>query len=151
MWYRVFARSEAEVAPAALLEHLQSRGVQVRGNFRGDDLGWTGAELLLGAGTPVFLERYLAEADGIRADLNSWAAWLETADYSPNSGPLMERVIQTKQLFTLRKPIDAADEIALDLLCLEASQFLAASADGVYQIDDAGWFAADGTMLVQEY
>src|SRR5262245_4498016 len=106
MWYRIFARSDSEVPPVELLEHLLARGIVVQGRFRGDDLCWTGAELIVGEGTPVYLDRYLTQEDDIRSELDSWAAWLETADYSPNSGPLMERVIQTKQLFTLRKPID---------------------------------------------
>jgi hypothetical protein len=151
MWYRIFARSEAEVPPTALLEHLHTQGRTVRGTFRGDDLGWIGAELSLGEGTPVYVERYVASEEGFRADLNTWAAWLETADYSPNSGPLMEHVIQTKQLFILRKPIDHADEVTVERLCLETCRFLAERGDGVYQIDGQGWFAADGTMVLQEY
>jgi len=83
--------------------------------------------------------------------LNAHAADLETRDYSPNAGPLMRHVIQAQQLVTLRKPIDAPDEVALDRVLTEACRFLAARTDGVYQIDDLGWFAADGTLLVQEY
>jgi hypothetical protein len=72
-------------------------------------------------------------------------------DFDPNSPRLMQHVVQTKQLVTLRKPLDHADEAALDRLCLEAVRFLAANTDGVYQIDGQGWFAADGTLLLQEY
>ena len=151
MWYRVFSRSAQSIAPADLLEHLHARGLTVEGHFRGDDLGWTAAEIRLGIGAPVYIERYLTKEDDLRDDLNSWAGWLETADYSPHSGALMERVIQTAQLVTIRKPIDHSDDVSLDRLCLEACQFLASKSDGVYQIDDVGWFAADGTLLVQEY
>jgi hypothetical protein len=152
MWYRVFGRSDAEVSLAALLRHLHDAGLNVTGQFKGDDLGWFGGELILeGGGTPAYLERYLAATDEIRSDLNSWAAWLETADYSPNHRMLMEHVIQTRQLFTLRRPIDHADEVALELLCSETCRFLAEKTEGVYQLDDAGWFAADGTMLLREY
>jgi hypothetical protein len=101
--------------------------------------------------TPVHLERYLATEEGIRADLNSWAAWLETADYSPNHGPLMQHVISTRQLFTLRRPIDHADEVLVEKLCLGVCRFLSGITDGVYQVDDEGFFAADGTLLLQEY
>ena len=97
------------------------------------------------------LARYLTKEDDLRDDLNGHAAELETMDYSPNSGPLMARVIQTKQLVTLRKPVDAADEVLLEKVLEAAAKFLASATDGVYQIDGRGWFAADGELLVQEY
>lgn len=121
-------------------------------HFKGDDLGWTGGELRLpGCDTPVYLERYLAKEDELRDDLNAYAAELETMDYSPNNTKLMTHVIQTQQLITLRKPIAAADEVSLERLLLETCRFLATRTDGVYQIDNQGWFAADGELLVQEY
>src|SRR5262245_13844880 len=152
MWYRVFGRNEVEPSPVKLAEHLHALGVPVEPHFKGDDLGWTTGELRLpGGGTPVFLERYLAGADDIRDDLNAFAAELETCDYSPNHGTLMQHAIQTKQLITLRKPLDWADEVALEKLLEESCRFLAASTDGVYQIDGRGWFAAGGELLLQEY
>ena len=66
MWYRVFCRSEAEVKPAELLAQLQQPGRPVTGDFRGDDLGWTAAELSLGTGSPVYAERYLTGEDDLR-------------------------------------------------------------------------------------
>ena len=152
MWYRIFGRSPDEVSPAAIAAHLHAAGLPVEPHFKGDDLGWTAGELRLpGLRTPVYLDRYLATADDIRNDLNAYAAELETRDYSPNSGPLVERVALTQQLITVRKPIDASDEVALEKVLVEVCRFLATATDGVYQIDDEGWFAADGTLLVQEY
>jgi len=152
VWYRVFSSSELEPAPAALAEHLHALGLAVEPHFKGDDLGWTSGELRLpGSGTPVYLARYLTSEDDLRDDLNAYAAELETMDYSPNSGPLMERVIQTKQLITLRKPVDAGDEVLLEKVLDATCRFLASALDGVYQIDDRGWFAASGELLVQEY
>jgi hypothetical protein len=152
MWSRVFGRSEAEVPPAALAAHLHAAGVAVEPHFAGDDLGWTRGELRLpGGGTPVYLERYLADADDLRPELNAHAAELETMDYSPNSPDLMRHVIQTRQLVTVRKPVAAADEVAVETVVTETCRFLAAHTDGVYQTDGRGWFAVDGTLLVQEY
>ena len=151
MWYRVFGASEVEPAPAALAEHLHAIGLAVEPHFKGDDLGWTTGELRLPVGSPVYLARYLTKEDDLRDDLNAHAAELETMDYSPNSGPLMARVVQTKQLVTLRKPVDAADEVRLERVLEAAARFLAAATDGVYQIDGRGWFAANGDLLVQEY
>jgi hypothetical protein len=152
MWYRVFSLSDSPVSPAKLVEHLHALSLPVTPHFKGDDLGWTAGELVLpGGGTPVQLGRYLAAEDDLRDDLNAYAAELETMDFSPNSPALMQHVVQTKQLVTLRRPLDHADEATLDRLCLEAVGFLAANTDGVYQIDGQGWFAADGKLLLQEY
>ncbi len=152
MWYRVFGRGANDVPAAKLAEHLHAAGLPVEPHFKGDDLGWTAGELRLpGLNTPVLLERYLAKEDDIRDDLNSYAAILETCDYSPNSGPLMARVIQTQQLVVLRKPLDAMDEVALEKLLLATCRYLAAETDGIYQIDGQGWFAATGERLLEEY
>jgi hypothetical protein len=152
MWYRVFGKSESEPAPAALAERLVAAGLTVEPHFKGDDLGWTSGELRLPrAGTPVMLQRYLTSEDDLRDDLNAHAAELETCDYSPNHGRLMEHVVQSKQLVTIRKPLDASDEVALDAVLEETCRFLAAATDGVYQIDGRGWFSAAGELLLQEY
>lgn len=152
MWYRVFGLSDAEPRPDALAEFLHARGLPVQPHFRGDDLGWTQGELRLpGGGTPVFLHRYLTDADDLREDLNAHAAELETCDYSPHAVDLMRHVIQTRQLVVLRQPVDAADEAALDQLLEDTCRWLAAATEGVYQIDGRGWFSAAGELLVPEY
>jgi hypothetical protein len=151
LWYRVFAASDAGVPADAILAHLHGLGAAVAGDFRGDEGGWFAAELRFAETTPLHLERFLAGEEGIRGELNSWAAYLETCDYSPNHRALMERMIQTRQLFTLRRPVDAADEVLVERLCVGLCRFLAASADGVWQADGEGFFAADGTLLLQEY
>jgi len=151
MWYRIFCRASDAPTPADLLEHLHAAGLPAVGHFRGDDLGWTAAEILLGPGSPVYVERFLTKEDDLRHDLNTWAGFLETCDYSPNHVMLMERVIQSAQMITARKPIDHADEITTDRLCLVLSQFLAAKTDGIYQIDADGWYTATGELLLKEY
>ena len=149
---RVFARSAADVRPAAVAEHLHGLGLAVEPHFKGDDLGWTGCRLVLpGGGTPVQLDRFLTGPDDLRADLNAFAAELETLSYSPNNTVLMARVIQTEQLFALRRPIDHADDAALDRVCDATAAFLAATLDGVVQIDGRGWFGPAGDLLLQEY
>lgn len=152
MFHRIFSHSVVAVSPAALVEHLHALGLGVEPHFKGDDLGWTRGELVLPGGqTPILLDRYLTEEDDLRDDLNAFAAELETMNYSPANVPLMEHVINTKQLVTLRKPIDHADESRLDATVQAAVRFLAAATAGVYQIDGQGWFAADGALLLQEY
>lgn len=151
MWYRVFGSSDVEPSPAELAAHLHALGLTVEPHFKGDDLGWTSGELRLPVGSPVLLARYLTKEDDLRDDLNAHAAELETMDYSPNSGSLMQRVIQTKQLITLRKPVDAADEVLLEKVLDALTRFLASATDGVYQVDGRGWFSTSGELLVREY
>jgi hypothetical protein len=154
-WFRVFGRSAGAVEPAALLEHLHGQGFPVAGRFRGDDRGWFRAELAYADDAPpVIVERYFADEEGIRAELFTWAAWLEEQEHNPHHRPLMERLIGTAQLFTLRQADDEADDgddrEFVERLCLTCCRRLAAATDGVYQADHGGFFAADGSLLVAE-
>jgi hypothetical protein len=153
-WFRVFGPGAAAVEPAALLGHLHGQGFPVAGGFRGDDRGWFRAELVFADdAAPVIVERYFADEEGIRAELSTWAAWLEEQEHNPHHLPLMERLIGTKQLFTLRQADEEADEDDRELverLCLTCCRYLAAAIDGVYQADHGGFFTADGSLLVPE-
>jgi hypothetical protein len=152
MWYRAFCRSAAEVPPADLIERLHAAGLAVTPHFSGDDLGWTSATLgLPGDGSPVRVDHYLTAADDLRNDLNGFAAEVETMTFSDRRHELMERIIQTEQLVTLRRPADHADESRLDELCLAVVQVVAAAADGVIQIDGRGWLTPAGELLLAEY
>jgi hypothetical protein len=143
VWYRVFGASPEMPTPTAILDFLAGRSASVSGDFATDASGWYQADLLVN-GVPLQLERYLAEEEGIRAELNSWAAWLETRENAPEHAHLMERMIQTAQLFTLHGG-EGSEQI-----CLDICRFLAGATAGVYQIDERGFFAADGTLLVAE-
>ena len=151
MWYRVFSRSDCEVTPSQLTEVLHNLGYQFAPHFHGDDHGWTRGELVMAQGSPIAFHRYLTQHDKIRDDLNTFAAVLETMDYSPNHSELMTRVIQTEQMIVIHKPIDHADEITLDALLDAATRYLAQQTDGIIQIDDKGWFSSSGELLIQEY
>lgn len=151
MWYRVFGLTDANVPPSRLAEHLHANGLPLEPHFKGDDLGWTEGELRFANGSPILLARFLTAADDLRDDLNSFAAELETMDYDRNHEMLMERVIRSAQLITLRKPIANPDESASESACERAASFLAAACDGVVQIDGKGWFDAAGRLLLAEY
>jgi hypothetical protein len=150
LWYRVFGGLEDPVQPAAILAHLNAVA-PVTGRFDEEGEGWLSAEIDFGEAPPLRLERFPTSEEGIRAELNSWAGYLETCDDSPNHVPLMERVIQTKQLFTLRRPNETPDGTAVERRCVGLCQFLARATDGVYQADDLGFFASDGTLLLREH
>lgn len=145
-WYRVFGTSEQAPQPEELLQHLHQAGLPVTGHFRGDDQGWFRAKLVPEHAPPLTLNRYLATEEGIRADLNGWAAWLETVEHSP----LMQHMVSTLQLFTMRRPIDYPDDEFVERLGLTLCRFLAAATQGVYQIDNQGFFAADGELLLKD-
>src|SRR4051794_1075973 len=103
LWLRVFSRS-AVVPDTGAVRACLNGVAPVEVSFDGDERGWLRAEVRLGDATPLHLERFLSDEEGIRAELNNWAAWLETCDYEPNHVALMGRMIQTAQLFTLRRP-----------------------------------------------
>jgi hypothetical protein len=144
-WYRVFGTSDTEPAPAALLEHLQSVAPGAGAHFRGDDQGWFEAELSCGGPAPLRLERFLASEEDIRAELNNWAAWIESTGDGPGQVRLMQHMISTRQLFTLRPSGGAGAQVAV-AVC----RYLAGATEGVYQVDNQGFFAPDGTLLLSE-
>jgi hypothetical protein len=151
MWYRVFARSTIPVPPSRLVEHLHLQGCTVVPHFKGDDLGWTSGQLLLPCPAgPILLDRYLTDEDEIRDELNAYAAELETITYA-DPAAMMERVVTTQQLITIRRPIECANDVLLDKVLLATCQLLAQHCDGVYQIDGQGWFDGNGTLLIAEY
>jgi hypothetical protein len=150
LWLRVFGTSDPQPEPAALLEHLHASGMTISGHFHGDDQGWFRAELVGDAeAVPLVLERFLATEVGIRAELSTWAAWLEAAGDTATHLRLMQQMIGAAQVFTLG-PIDPDDWPEVEQLVLSLSRWLAKETAGVYQVDGQGFFAADGTLLVSE-
>jgi hypothetical protein len=149
MWFRVFGMIDLQPQPAALLEHLTSLVANASGDFRGDDQGWFHADLQRDGKPFLQLERYLVREEGIRAELNSWAAWLETAETNPHYGWLMERIINTRQLFTLHPP-DGESPSEAGRTATRLCRYLARCTDGVYQADGVGFSSADGALLVPE-
>jgi hypothetical protein len=151
-WYRVFGRGERQPGAEEVVRELLALGVTAPARVSGDEEGWLAVEFVLAEeSAPLILECTLASEPGVRADLNAWAAELETCDYAPNHIMLMERVIQTKQWYTVRRPLDHADEVRLDKVCEGLCRYLARATDGVYQVDGEGFFAADGECLLKEY
>jgi hypothetical protein len=143
-WYRIFGSNEVLPEPASLESQLGPTGTA---HFAADNQGWYSAELTVASGPVLTLERFHVEEEGIRAELNSWAAFLESlAEQQPAAVPLMERVIQTRQLFTLSCP----DEPAIQEFAVPLSQILARLTEGVYQVDGAGFYDPTGNLLVRE-
>ena len=153
VWFRVFAATDAQVEPAALLEQGSKLGKEITGKFRGDDQGWFEAQLAFAAAEPFvpFLEicHFLHDEDGIRQELNTWAAWLETKEEHSEHARLMQQIIGTRQLF-IGRSASAAGSGAVLRVCWKLQQYLARETQGIYQVDGRGFFAADGTLLIPE-
>jgi hypothetical protein len=142
-WYRVFAAGEEAPRADAVVAWLRTYDPSASPLFEGDELGWYRARYG-GAVGEIVIDRYLTREEGIRGELNTWAAWLESLGDSQKAADLMRRVIETRQLFTARS------EIGNDSFCASFCRWLAKEVDGIYQADGQGFFAADGTLLVAE-
>jgi hypothetical protein len=146
--HRVFAAHAVLPQPADLLEFATTSGVAATGHFKGDDQGWFFAELSAPGALALEIECFRADEEGVRGELNSWAAWLETLEASPQVPALMARIATAQQVVTILQPLrpDLRDDdrAACEKLC----RFLAGLADGIYQLDGLGLFAADGQLLL---
>jgi hypothetical protein len=127
------------------LEHLHNLGFPVEANFRGDEQGWFEADLASGR-NHLRLQCFRVQEEGLRNELNTWAAWLETAENNSHQSRLMQHVIGTNQLFTL----EISDGTSGAKLAVAICLFLARTTAGVYQIDGQGFFDADGSLLIPE-
>ena len=146
-WYRVFGSRDDEPAAAALLAELRRLGVTAPVRFHGDDQGWFRAVIHEPGGSPIGeMERYRADEEGIRAELNTWAAWIETTPPGPVQEALMQQVVTARQVFTLLPMSDEELDQDWEAVC----QFLARVTEGVYQIDGRGFFAGNGSLLIAE-
>jgi hypothetical protein len=145
MWARVFADRNEAPAPEALVEHLRGAGYAAEARTDADELGWFHLELSSSAGN-VTLDRYGAD-EGIRNDLNSWAAWLEIHG-GAHAARLMQHLIGSQQIVTLRILHEIDDE--LRRLLHTVLRLIATATGGVYQLDGEGFFDAAGTLLVAE-
>jgi len=147
MYYRVFGTNASPVPPAALLEQIQHAGFAITGHFRGDAQGWFRADLVYPlADARIELERFLANEEGVRAELNTWAAWLENA----KQVQWLQHMISTTQIVTIQPIIDEDAEVPVDDFCLALCRALARETAGIYQADGQGFFTADGKMIVAE-
>jgi hypothetical protein len=151
MTCRVFGKSTIQPDPRPLAEFLNRFGTPVVGDFFGDEQGWTRLELQFGNGRfAVTVERYLAVEEGLRDAFRSWAAWIESANEDPTNNWLMEHMINTQQLFTIRSEAETEREPLVKRICTDTARYLARETKGIYQVDNLGLFAVDGKLLVPE-
>jgi hypothetical protein len=150
MWYRVFAMTDEEMQPAELLDGLRQEKLDMQAHhFRGDDAGWFEAELVLDNLT-LILSRFLVSEKGVRDELNTWAAWVEEQEGNPHRDNLMRKLIAARQVFAAELPEGEKADAPLSQLALALCRLLATRTGGFYQVDGAGFFAVDGTLLIAE-
>jgi len=148
--FRDFCLSRTEPPAAGVAEYLRKLRPDVFVHFSGDKLGWMRAQVNVGAGLPALvIERFLVEEADMRHQLNSWVAWLETVEH-PRRESIIDRVVNAQQVFTLELPAELAARQELCDFAKTICQHFAQVADGIYQIDDLGFFSAEGLLLVPE-
>lgn len=146
-WFRVFTNRDQVPAPEAVAESVRDRFPQMQVKFIVDAEGWLEVEIIDPITSRTWkLCRYSRDADDIRGELQSWAAWIEWQPPSPQQQRLMEHIMTAKQVFTF----DADEDPTSEQLGLVVVGFLARAGDGVYQIDGRGFFAAEGDLLLAE-
>ena len=146
-YYRVFGSNDAQPPPEELLAALAAAKFQVEAEYLGDEQGWYGVRLrLLGRAEPVDVQRFVTGVDDIRADLNTWAAWVES-QLGCDKAWLMHQLVSTTQLFAWQVSPEDAEAVALSAaLC----DYLGRVTGGLYQVDGHGLFDVAGTLLVAE-
>jgi hypothetical protein len=146
-WYRVFGMNDVQPEPQAVLDCLGHIGIKAAADVHEDEWGWFRIDLAIpGEAEPLPIARYLTREEGVRAELNTWAAWIESLGEEPVHMALMRQIIGTVQLFTWQ----SSGEENVEHLHGELCQFLAQQTAGIYQADTQGFFAADGRLLVRE-
>ena len=139
-WVRVFGRSEAGPDLDRLCRVLQARVPGLAITSQDGTRGWEHLELR-GSSESLTIERFWRDEEGIRGELQAWAAWLETVPANPHAERLMAHFIQTQQVFTMQ--CDTGTEFAAMV-----GGVLAAEVEGVWQMDGKGVFDAGGELLV---
>ncbi len=92
---------------------------------------------------PGDVERYFVEGDkSLRGELGAWAAWVEIA-VSDQPEHWMQHLISTRQLVVLTLASEMAE-------VHRWAQETCRALEGIYQIDGAGLFDADGKRLAED-
>lgn len=150
-WFRVFGTSDVQLDLVALTETVQTLAPGLYALFEDGERGWHRAEIQWPDGAmALVVERFWRDEEGIRDELQAWAAWVETCEDNPHHERLMQLLTSTQQVFTLRSVPEQHDAGGLDQVCQAICQYLARATEGVYQVDQQGFFDMNGTLLLPE-
>ena len=145
-WFRVFLLQEDGPKPSGIMECLQSLIPEVKGKFRTDEDGWFQLILDHPSIGELTIDHFLTSEKGVRAEINTWAAWLE----SKQRFDLMERIIQVKQILSFEVTPEMEDNVSDALVYKHLALALAALAEGVVHMDAVGFLEPDGTLLIED-
>ena len=145
-WFRVFLLQEDGPKPSGIMECLQSLIPEVKGKFRTDEDGWFQLILDHPSIGELTIDHFLTSEKGVRAEINTWAAWLE----SKQRFDLMERIIQVKQILSFEVTPEMEDNVSDSLVYKNLALALAALAEGVVHMDAVGFLEPDGTLLIED-
>lgn len=145
-WFRIFSPQEQGLEPSRLMDCLDGVFPGIHGKFRADEEGWFQVVLtheLLGE-LPV--DRFLSTEKGVRAQLNTWAAWFETKD-RPD---LMERMIQVKEILAFELPPEvepgSEESMPFRALTLAVAQLVA----GICHVDGVGFLDTQDQLIIAD-
>jgi hypothetical protein len=145
-WFRVFLLQEDGPKPSEIMECLQGLIPEVNGKFRTDEDGWFQLILSHSAVGELILDHFLTSEKGVRSEINTWAAWLE----SNRQFDLMERIIQVKQILSFEVTPEMEDNSTDTLVFKRIALGLAALAQGFVHMDGVGFLESDGTLLIED-
>jgi hypothetical protein len=146
-WYRVFGLLEEPPDLNSLLAALRHTFPGLEARHQAVPSGWAECVLHL-PNVPFrcFLSRY-SQADDIRAELQGWAAWLESLNESDClHQQLMELLMTTQQAFALYGEPEDQDPGLTEL----TARYLARCTKGVYHREGRGFFDAEGRLLIPD-
>ncbi|NBR06211.1 MAG: hypothetical protein EBT92_10610 [Planctomycetes bacterium] len=145
-WFRVFLLQEDGPKPSGIMERLQALMPEVNGKFRTDEDGWFQLILSHSVIGELILDHFMASEKGVRSEINTWAAWLE----SKQQFDLMERIIQVKQILSFEVTPEMEENVPDALVFRRISLALAELAQGFVHIDGIGFLESDGRLLIED-
>ncbi len=145
-WFRVFMLQEDGPEPSSFMESLQLILPEVTGKFRADEDGWFQLILSHSSFGELSIDHFLSSEKGVRAEINTWAAWLE----SKQRLDLMERIIQVKQILSFEVTPELEENGTDPSLFKKLSLTLASISQGFVHIDGIGFIEADGSLLIED-
>jgi hypothetical protein len=149
-WFRVFGLSDVEPDLRQWIDAVPVLAFHGAVQFQKGERGWWRAEIQVPENRgSILVERFWRDEEGVREELQTWAAWLEICEGNPYRERLMQHMISTQQVFTVR-PSDEVGGAMIESLCVPLCQFVAGATKGVYEVDGRGFFDAEGSLLVQE-
>lgn len=145
-WFRIFNPSLADWEPEKVMEGLQPLFPGIQGKFRTDDDGWFQLVLSHESLGELPIDRFLSTEKGVRAQLNTWAGWLETKDRHD----LMEKIIQVGQIISFELPDDLESDSPEFANYRKLARFCASICHGFFHADGVGFVDEYDRLLIED-